>query len=42
MNLADELTHKTTANRVQTALTITSLISVVNIIKILDESTLKF
>lgn len=34
--LADELTHKLTANKTQTALTITALISVVNIIKILN------
>lgn len=34
--LADELTHKTTANKTQTALTITALISVVNIIQILN------
>lgn len=41
MDLADELTHKTTATKTQTALTITSLISVINIIKILDETTIK-
>ena len=34
--LADELTHKLTANKTHTALTITALISVVNIIKILN------
>lgn len=39
--LADELTHKTTANQIQTALTITALISVVNIIKILNGNTIK-
>ncbi len=41
LNLADELVHKTTANKTQTALTITSLISIVNIVKILNGNEIK-
>lgn len=42
IDLADNLTHKMTANQQQAALTITALISVVNIIEILENSSVKF
>jgi len=40
-DLADELTHKITANKMQTALTITALISVVTIVEILNGNNIK-
>ncbi|HHT37892.1 MAG TPA: hypothetical protein GXZ95_00560 [Mollicutes bacterium] len=40
VDLADTLTHKMTATKQQAALTITSLISVVNIIEILENSSI--